>query len=1509
MKNHSLLTFVMVALLSAAQSLSSQVLVDYEKYPDYNPNVKPIEELRAVRSRAGEELPDYVHNGLNKYFPPVFNQAGGSCGSASRISYMFAYEMNAMRDADGSLPENQYPSHFTWLLTNNGSGKEGMAAATGIPNSVVYGGTTFSYTFGDQDCAHSDYGWMQGYDKWDSAMFNRIERNGNFPVSVESEEGRLAVKRWLYNHNGDTRFHAGGICGIGVASGGDFPELPKGTPNDAIWNDLAVKHYVRSWGEQVDHALTIVGYDDRVVFDLDNDGVYGEADADEIGAWIVVNSWGPWWCSNGFVYCPYKLATPSSGSNGYYCPEVYYARHNYRPLRTFKIKMEYSHRSELKLSAGIASDTSATEPEAILEFEHFKYAGDGQNSQNAPAVPMLGKWNGKLNYDPMEFGYDLTDFSSTFNTRKPLKYFFIIESKSNAVGTGKIHSCALMDYEFDKDGVENAFNLGAEGVQVKNAGNKTIISVVVPGEPLNAPRNLTLSGSTLKWQEPASTNYVRTGFNIYNNGEFLTRLAADVFTYNVSEKGNYQVAAVYGIGDEEFTSAKTDSPMGEFEGNRPTLINNHTFNSSGITIKHIVPEHLPQATIEYWSKPSSLTNWNQQIGPGWGHFLSHTTNKGEFVYGWSNANRVTSAEGTLQNGVWQHMAIVIDGTKMRGYKNGKLLGEVAGPNGIGGFGDLVFGSNNSPMSGGIDEVRIWKTARTEQQINAMMSYEIADPLNTPGLLCELRMDESTGATLTDETGKHQIVMNGNSTQSIDLNVFKKTQSLTSNFSFPDGPYYVGQEIKMTNKSSAFATKFAWVNSENDKDTLNVYEPTYIFSSPGAKTIKLTAYTPDASKTKTKTIVIEAVPSPVASFEIPASALVGDRVSFINTTTPLDGCSYEWSMPGAEVEAALTTNAAASYSTPGEYTVTLTARNSFGEESTISKKIIISNSAPEPEFEVRPMVILKGDEVQLVDKSINSPQEWKWVISDAAHHFEYTEQNPSASIVNPGIYDVKLTAGNALGSNSIEKRGVITVSNADSRSGLSFNNNSSEKVTFNCPVDLTKNNGFTIDWWMSVKGNSSVSHCIGGTSADFKIITDTEGALRFYMCNQQLATEKGVVTISGWHHYAAVVYSAIDPLYNLSVKYVEVYRDGKHITTLRIGGTLPRMPEKFTLGGSEGPMNAVIDELRIWNKVMTLEEIMQYANQPIEDVQAAVADHNLALYYDFNDGTGNVSDLVGNNDGIRTGFGPDGDAWTSSLGAFCLSTSEGQDVSSTYLTNYQAPFITGTAQFNPEYPQYIAVKRGVGSSMWNYSGEVKNGDVTTGVCVDTKHDSTLVIVTKQEGFSGEVNDHKFYQSVKTKLPAGHYVFGVNVDETVTGMNDYIVVAPTQAFPSTDNLSSALGFAPITEGEVSFSIEKDTQVRVGLLLNTRGETKQHFRSFYLKRKYGLGDMTSIDTPVADGTTSVEAVAGGVMVNAASATNVKVYSVDGKLIYDNVVSGTEYIALPAGVYVVNKTKVVVG
>ena len=143
MKRKSLILFIATLLLGSATALTAQeeaTSVDRTKYPDYTEATNPDWSLMAPAggkaTRAASQRPDHVNNAATRHFPPVFNQAGGSCGSASRISYMFSYELAAYRNLDGSKAENHYPSHFVWLHTNSpNQGKNEFVTRVGVPSA------------------------------------------------------------------------------------------------------------------------------------------------------------------------------------------------------------------------------------------------------------------------------------------------------------------------------------------------------------------------------------------------------------------------------------------------------------------------------------------------------------------------------------------------------------------------------------------------------------------------------------------------------------------------------------------------------------------------------------------------------------------------------------------------------------------------------------------------------------------------------------------------------------------------------------------------------------------------------------------------------------------------------------------------------------------------------------------------------------------------------------------------------------------------------------------------------------------------------------------------------------------------------------------------------------------------------------------------------------------------------------------------------------------------------
>ena len=168
MKRTSLATLLATLLIgSCPTTMSAQQTIDVDrtKYTDYTETNNPDwslmtparKEGEAARARTRTQRPDHVNNAETKHFPPVFSQDGGSCGSASRICYMFSHEMAAYRDLDGSDPKNYYPSHFVWLHTNSPTspidqGKDAFVTAVGVPTAATYGGQTYSSTFGNHGC-------------------------------------------------------------------------------------------------------------------------------------------------------------------------------------------------------------------------------------------------------------------------------------------------------------------------------------------------------------------------------------------------------------------------------------------------------------------------------------------------------------------------------------------------------------------------------------------------------------------------------------------------------------------------------------------------------------------------------------------------------------------------------------------------------------------------------------------------------------------------------------------------------------------------------------------------------------------------------------------------------------------------------------------------------------------------------------------------------------------------------------------------------------------------------------------------------------------------------------------------------------------------------------------------------------------------------------------------------------------------------------------------------------
>ena len=395
-------------------------------------------ELKLPDNYKNRELPYWHDNSQFPYLRPVFSQTGASCGQASGVAYNFTYEINRKRDLPADTSINQYPTHYTWNYMHGGNGWFGVSyfhsfeiiRTAGIPNVYDYGGLFIDYEV-----------WMTGYEKYYEAMKNRIR--GVYSIKADTPDGLLTLKHWLYDHLDGSEI--GGVADYYAGSPWNFTYLPPESPEGG---KAVITHYL---GTKAVHAMLIVGYNDSIRYDFNEDGQFtnnidinGDGKINmqdwEIGGVRFVNSYGDDWADSGFCYMMYKVIADDLGNGGIWNHVVHVldAKEEYSPLLTMKVTIKHDSREKIKISAGISPDTASFLPEYILNYPFFNYQGGPQYMQG-----------GTTNEEnkTIEVGFDITPLLSKVKPGKPAKYFLIVqENDPMDEGTGVIINYSIIDY-------------------------------------------------------------------------------------------------------------------------------------------------------------------------------------------------------------------------------------------------------------------------------------------------------------------------------------------------------------------------------------------------------------------------------------------------------------------------------------------------------------------------------------------------------------------------------------------------------------------------------------------------------------------------------------------------------------------------------------------------------------------------------------------------------------------------------------------------------------------------------------------------------------------------------------------------------------------------------------------------------------------------------------------------------------------------------------------------------
>jgi len=172
--------------------------------------------------------------------------------------------------------------------------------------------------------------------------------------------------------------------------------------------------------------------------------------------------------------------------------------------------------------------------------------------------------------------------------------------------------------------------------------------------------------------------------------------------------------------------------------------------------------------------------------------------------------------------------------------------------------------------------------------------------------------------------------------------------------------------------------------------------------------------------------------PVADFTniTPRSGIAPLTVMFsdLSKNTPT---SWVWAFGDSNTTNSTVQNPVHTYLNAGNFTVSLTASNTAGNNTvTISGYITVNPAPVEPvaAFAANPTTGLTPLTVIFTDQSTNTPTLWKWEYQSGGGNwteFGSGARNPS-NVFAAGTYDIRLTASNSGGSNNVTKTGYITV---------------------------------------------------------------------------------------------------------------------------------------------------------------------------------------------------------------------------------------------------------------------------------------------------------------------------------------------------------------------------------------------------------------------------------------------------------------------------------------------------
>ena len=323
-------------------------------------------------------LPTRYDVSLNNTFPPIQDQGNGylTCGAWAYGYYQATNNManvrgyNAKTTAGGNDP-TKYRIHPQWQYTLINGGAHNATHSFDNLNALTSYGALSWYDYTQANLGTSDSTWHPGAALWEKALNNKFESYThlwiNTPANIEKMKDYLIngyVSSFYTEYSG---YHLPNWYTI----------ASKTAPGTSSPAGQQICYFVEA--APFGHFMTIVGYDDDIWADVNNNGI---VDPGEKGAFKIANSEGTGFKNSGYVWLLYDALNATSGIPGVptqsarveavYGKFTYFLKPKteYSPLLLAEVTLNTARRNQIGLEIGI-SPTSATTPTITKNIANF----------------------------------------------------------------------------------------------------------------------------------------------------------------------------------------------------------------------------------------------------------------------------------------------------------------------------------------------------------------------------------------------------------------------------------------------------------------------------------------------------------------------------------------------------------------------------------------------------------------------------------------------------------------------------------------------------------------------------------------------------------------------------------------------------------------------------------------------------------------------------------------------------------------------------------------------------------------------------------------------------------------------------------------------------------------------------------------------------------------------------------------------------------------------------------